>query len=175
VLIRTDAAPESAIPVLRSVVAALDASLPLYAVTTLPDLVDTTLASERWTMYLLIAFAVSAVFLAGVGVLGVFVGDITTRRREIGIRLALGASGSRLVLLLLRGSLLRAAVGIAVGTFVAVLIARMMTAVLFGVRPTDPLSLLTVAGFVLALAIAATLMPAIRAIRQSPLSALREG
>jgi putative ABC transport system permease protein len=174
-VVRMDAAPESAIPLLRSAVAALDSSLPLYAVTTLPDLVDTALASERFTMCVLIAFAISALFLAAIGVFGVFVGDVRRRRREIGIRLALGASESRIVRMLLRKSLQSAAAGIAAGIGLAALLARMMTQLLFGVGPTDPLSLAAVASLVLAVAVVATLLPALRAIRQSALAALREG
>ena len=165
----------AAISALRAAVAALDGSLPIFASTTLPDLMDTTVAPERFTMSVLILFALSALFLAAVGVFGVFIGDVTSRRREIGIRLALGASGLRVVLVLLRGSLLRATAGIVAGTLLAVMLANMMTAVLFGVRPTDPLSLVSVAALVLALSTTATLLPAVRAIRRSPLAVLREG
>ena len=175
VVMRADGALESVIPALRAAVAALDGSLPVYGITTLPDLVDTMVAPERFTMYVLIVFALSALFLAAVGVFGVFIGDVTSRRREIGIRLALGAHGGGVVLLLLRGSLLRAAAGIVAGTLLAVLLTRTMTAVLFGVHPTDPLSLASVAALVLGLSTTATLMPAVRAIRRSPLAALREG
>ncbi len=174
-VIRTDGAPESTMPLLRSAVAALDPSLPLYAVTTLPDLVDTTLAPERFTMYVLTAFAMSAIFLAAVGVFGVLVGDVTRRRREIGIRLALGAPGSRVVLLLLRRSLLCAAGGVVAGIILAVVLGGMMTTLLFGVHPADPVSLAAVASLVLVVATTATLLPALRAIRHSPLSALRQG
>ena len=174
-VVRMDASPESAIPLLRSAVAALDSSLPLYAVTTLPDLVDTTLASERFTMYVLIAFAISALFLAAIGVCGVFVGDVRQRRREIGIRLALGATESRIIRMLLRRSLQSAAAGVAAGIGLATVLAHMMTQLLFGVGPTDPLSLASVASLALAVSVVATLLPALRAIRQSALAALREG
>lgn len=175
VVIRTGTDPASAIPVLRSELARLDRSLPLYAMTTMTELADRTLAAERGAMYLLIAFALSALLLAGVGVFGLVTADVTRRRREIGIRLALGAGGAGVVLLLLRGSLVRAVTGICIGTTLAVPIARMMGTILFGVGPADPTSLLTVAGAALTLATAATLAPALRAVHRSPLSALREG
>jgi hypothetical protein len=92
-----------------------------------------------------------------------------------GEQVALTPDNQTVVLLLLRGSLLRAAAAIPAGTFFAVLLARTMTALLFGVQPTDPLSLLTVGALVLTLAAVATLLPALRAIRRSPLAALREG
>jgi predicted permease len=174
-IVRTDGASESAIPSLRAAVAGLDPSLPLYAVTTLPDLVDTTLAPERFTMYVLAVFAISALLLAAVGIFGVLGGDVTRRRREIGIRLALGATGSRLVVLLLRRSLLCAAAGVAAGMLLAVLLARLMTTLLFGVHPADPVSLAAVAGLVLVVATTATLIPALRAIRGTTWSVLREG
>jgi putative ABC transport system permease protein len=137
--------------------------------------VDTALASERFTMCVLIAFAISALFLAAIGVFGVFVGDVRRRRREIGIRLALGASESRIIRMLLRRSLQSAAAGIAAGIGLATVLARMMTQLLFGVGPTDPLSLASVASLVLAVSVVATLLPALRAIRQTALAALREG
>jgi ABC-type antimicrobial peptide transport system permease subunit len=126
-------------------------------------------------MYVLIAFAISALFLAAIGVFGVFVGDVRRRRREIGIRLALGASESRIIRMLLRRSLQSAAAGIAAGIGLATVLARMMTQLLFGVGPTDPLSLASVASLVLAVSVVATLLPALRAIRQTALAALREG
>jgi ABC-type antimicrobial peptide transport system permease subunit len=162
------------VPALRAIVASLDGSLPLCQVKALPSLVDETLAADRFATLVLVAFAAAAL-LAGVGVFGVFAGDVTRRRKEIGIRLALGARGSQVVLLLLRQALHRAAVGIAAGTALALALARAMKALLFGVRPSDPASLIAAAALVLVVALGATLVPAIRAVRLSPLSALREG
>jgi putative ABC transport system permease protein len=174
-VVRADVTPASLVPALRALVTALDPSLPLYAVTTLPELVDETLASDRFTTFVLTIFAAGALLLAGVGVVGVLAGDVTRRRQEIGIRLALGARGGQVVALLLRQVLRRAAAGAIGGTVLAALLARGMGALLFGVRPSDPVTLIGAAVAVVALALAATAIPAFAALRRSPLSALREG
>jgi predicted permease len=173
-VVRTDGAPESLFPSLRSAVAAIDRALPLYQVATLPSLVDEALAADRFTTFLLVAFAIAALLLAGVGIFGVLVGDVDARRREIGIRLALGAPGSRVVLLLLGQATRRATVGMLVGSVAALSLARTMKALLFGVRPADPFSFAVVAAVVLVVVLTATLIPAITGIRISPLSTLRE-
>jgi putative ABC transport system permease protein len=173
-VVRVDAAPESIVPALRAVVSRIDPSLPLYSVTTMPRLVDASLASDRFTTLLLGAFGCVSLLLAGIGIFGVFADDVTRRRKEIGIRLALGARGSRVVLLILERALRRAIAGIAIGAAVAFLFARGMETLLFGVTPSDPASFGVVAGLVLAIAFVATIIPATRAVRRSPLSALRE-
>ena len=174
-VVRADGDPESIVPLLRSAVAAIDGSLPLYSLTTLPQLVETSLASDRFTMMLLSAFGIASLTLAGVGVFGVFAEDVSRRRREIGIRLALGARHSQVVAQILARALRRAAVGVAIGAALALGFARAMSAVLFGVTPTDTASFASVAAIVLAIALVATLIPAVQAVRRAPLSALREG
>jgi predicted permease len=174
-IVRVDGAPESIVPSLRAVVSGIDAALPLYSVTTLPRLVDGSLASDRFTTFVLGAFGLAALLLAGIGVFGVFADDVARRRKEIGIRLALGAGGSRVITLILGRALRRATVGVAIGAAVALLFARAMEALLFGVTPSDPASFVIVSGVVLAIALVATLIPAALAVRRSPLSALREG
>ena len=173
-VVRVDTAPESIVPALRAVVAGIDASLPLYSVTTMPRLVDASLASDRFTTLLLGVFGCVSLLLAGIGIFGVLADDVTRRRKEIGIRLALGARGSRVVLLILARALRRAAVGIAIGAALAFLFARGMETLLFGVTPSDPASFGVVAGLVLAIALVATVIPATHAVRRSPISALRE-
>jgi putative ABC transport system permease protein len=158
---------------LRAAVAALEPSLPLYQVTTMSQLVDTSLAGDRFTTALLGAFALVALMLAAVGIFGVFSADVTQRRREIGVRIALGAGSWRVVRLLLRRALARAMAGIVAGAIVALLLARSMASLLFGVGPADPASLASVAVLLLAIAGGATLIPALNALRSSPLDVLR--
>jgi putative ABC transport system permease protein len=172
-VVRAAGTPESIVPALRAAVTALEPSLPLYRVTTLPRLVDTSLAADRFTTFLLGAFALVALTLAAVGIFGVFSADVAQRRKEIGVRLALGAGSSRVMFMLLRQSLARALAGVLVGTAVALIAARSMASLLFGVQAADPTSLVTVAAVLLAVATAATLIPAVQAIRLSPVSALR--
>ena len=114
-----------------------------------------------------------ALALAAIGIFGVFSADVAHRRKEIGVRLALGAGSSRVVLLLMRRALTRAAVGVLAGAAMALLLARSMASLLFGVQATDPVSLLTVAALLLAVATIATLIPALKALRSSPVDVLR--
>ena len=123
---------------------------------------------------MLAAFAGIALLLAGVGIFGVFSADVIRRRKEIGIRMALGARGSQVVLRLVGLALRRAAVGITAGLLLARLLSGSMEALLFGVRPSDSLSLIAVAALMIVVALAATLVPALRAIRGAPLTALRD-
>ena len=126
-------------------------------------------------MWLLGGFAVVALLLACVGVFGVLAGDIAARRKEIGVRLALGARESAIVLLLLGRSARRVIAGLATGGAIALLAGRGMRSVLFGVAAADPFSFAVVGLLVAGLATGATLIPAWRALRQAPLATLREG
>jgi len=173
-VIRAQRDPERLVPSVRAAVAAVDESVALYMVITMPRLVDAELASDRLTMFLLVSFAGVALVLAAIGVFGVFASDVTRRRREIGVRLALGAAEGGIVRLLLTASLRRAAVGVGVGWILAVLLGRGMKGMLFGVTVLDPVSFGTAGAAAIGLASLATLLPVWEALRSSPLDALRE-
>ncbi|HUQ82188.1 MAG TPA: ABC transporter permease [Gemmatimonadaceae bacterium] len=173
VVVRTSGNPEAMVASLRAAVTSIDPSVPLYQVTTLDGLIGRTLARDRFTAVLLAAFAVVSLVLAGVGIYGVFAGDVSQRRKEIGIRVALGAPSSGVVALVMRRALVRAVAGVALGTAGALLAARGMASLLYGVGSTDPLSFGGVAVLLLLVAVAATLVPAWRAARVSPLIAIR--
>jgi predicted permease len=175
VMVRVSGNPSPIVPALRSAVAALDPGTPLYQVETMPRLVDASVAADRFTMVLLAAFAALALALSAVGVFGVISSEVTRRRREIGIRMALGAAPSAVAGMLLRQALGRASIGVVAGLVLAALLARAMQALLFDIAATDPVSFLTVAPVVLGIVTLATLIPARRAIQSSPLSVLREG
>jgi putative ABC transport system permease protein len=172
-IVGTGGPADSLVSSLRATVAALEPSLALYQVTTLPALVETSLATDRFTTVLLGAFALVALTLAAVGIFGVFSADVAHRRKEIGVRMALGAGSSRVVRLLLRRALARAVIGVLAGAALALLIARSMASLLFGVHATDLVSLVTVAALLLAVATVATLIPALKALRTSPVEVLR--
>ena len=172
---RFDGEPESIVPSLRTALSALEPGATLSHITMLPSLVATSLARDRFIALLLSGLAALAVLLSAVGVFGVISTEIARRRKEIGIRMAVGAVPSKVVLMLLRHALARAAGGVAGGTALALLLARLMKSLLFGVAPHDPMSFLTVAIVVVAVVAIATLVPAIQAIRSSPLAVLREG
>ena len=158
---------------LQSVVTALDPALPVYWVTPLDDLVGRALSRDRFTAALLGAFAVVSLLLAAVGIYGVFAGDVAQRRKEIGIRVALGAPSGGVIALVMRRALARAVVGVALGTIGALVAGRAMRSLLFGVGAADPVSFVGVATLLLVVAVAATLVPAVRAARVSPLVAIR--
>jgi predicted permease len=158
---------------LRSAVTALDPAVPVYQITTLEASIGRTLARDRFTAVLLGAFAIVSLLLAGVGIYGVFAGDVAQRRKEIGIRVALGAPWSGVVALVMQRALTRATLGVALGTIGALAAARAMASLLFGVGSADPVSFIGVAMLLLVVAIAATLVPALRAARVSPLVAIR--
>ena len=141
---------------------------------TLPQLVDKSLAADRLTMLLLAGFAVVALLLAGVGVFGVFAGDVTRRRKEIGVRLALGARESQVLSMLLGAALRRAVLGVAAGSLLAAVLGRAMQSLLFAVSATDPISFASVAATVTGVALTATLIPTWQALRRYPLRSLRE-
>jgi putative ABC transport system permease protein len=164
---------ESIVAAVRSTVASMDQSVPVYQVTTLDGLVGRSLARDRFTAVLLAAFAVVSLMLAGVGIYGVLAGDVAQRRKEIGIRVALGAPSAGVVALVLRRALSRALLGVALGTVIALGAARAMASLLFGVGAADPLSFGGVALLLVLVAIGATLVPALRAARVSPLVAIR--
>ena len=175
VVVRFSGSPESIVPSLRTVLSTLEPGATLYRITMLPNLVAASLARDRLTALLLSGFAGLAVLLSAVGVFGVISAETARRRKEIGIRMAVGAEPSRVVLMLLGQALARATAGVAGGTAVALLFARLMKSLLFGVVPYDPASFLIIAVVVVVAVAIATIVPAIQAIRSSPLAVLREG
>jgi putative ABC transport system permease protein len=174
-VVRVDGDPTAVVPGLRGVLASLEPDATLYRVTPLPGLVAGSLARERFTARLLSAFAGLAWVLSAVGIFGVISTEVATRRREIGIRMAVGARPSRVVLMLLRQALSRASLGVAAGVGLSVVLGRLMKSLLFGVPPDDSTSLLTAVLVAVAVVALATLLPALQAARSSSLAALREG
>ena len=175
IMVRVDGDPGAIVPSLRSALASLDPALPLYQVEPMTRLVDAALASDRFATFLLSGFAGAALLLAGVGVFGVFVTDAAARRREIGIRLALGGSKAGVVGLFLQRATRHAAIGVAIGSALAYGLARFLSSLLFGVSPADPTTFFAAAAITLVLAAIATLLPAWQAVQRSPLTALRDG
>jgi putative ABC transport system permease protein len=173
-VVRTSLAPDVILPALRAAINSVEPGLPLYRVTTMSALADQSLASDRFTTFLLSAFAAVALTLAGIGIFGVFSSDVVYRRKEIGLRLALGGSARSVMMLLLQKALRRSAAGIGVGLAIAVGLARGMSSLLFGVTALDPVSIAGAIGAIALLATVATLIPAARALGASPLAALRD-
>jgi len=137
------------------------------------DVVDASMATPRLTGTLLTIFAGLALVLAAVGVAGVLAYLVSRRRREIGIRMALGASRANVLGLIVRRGVLYAGAGIAAGIAAALFLTRLMEGLLFGVAPRDPLTFVAVSAILLVIAVVASLIPALRAARVDPLEALR--
>jgi hypothetical protein len=157
----------------REQVRAIDPALPLRDPGTLRAIVDSHTAPQRFYLLLLAIFAGMAVTLAAVGLYGVVAYLVAQRRREIGVRIALGARRSTVIALVLRQGLIPAGVGAAIGLALALAGARLMSSLLFGVAPTDPLTFAAMTALLLLIVVSACLVPAGRATRIPPASALR--
>jgi predicted permease len=160
-------------PVTRQVVRALDPELPIYNVKTMEGRVDESLARRRFAMTLLALFAALAFGLAAIGTYGVIAYLVRQGTREIGIRMALGATPERVAGMVVRGGMSIAVVGIAAGLAGALLATRFMESLLFGVAATDPATFGATAGLLAVMALVAAYVPARRAARVDPLISLR--
>jgi putative ABC transport system permease protein len=151
----------------------LDPNLPMANVRTMTDVVKASMSTQRWTGYLLSLFAGLALLLAAVGIAGVLAYLVNRSRREIGIRMALGASRGRVLSLVIGRGMTFAGAGIGCGLLGALLLTRVMAGLLYGVGARDPLTLAGVAVLLTAIAAAACAVPGFRASRFEPLEALR--
>ena len=174
VAIRTAGDPASLAHAAVAAVHALDAQLPVQEVHSMEDEIEGTLVSERFRALLLEVFAAAALTLASVGIYSVLSYLVRGRRREIGIRTALGAQTSDVLRMVLLEGLKPALMGIGLGAVGALLAARLLEKLVFGVKASDPLTLAVVAAALLAISIAASLLPAWRAARLDPVAVLRD-
>ena len=171
---RTERDPLSFAGTIRSAVRAVDAEQPIYDLSTMDQVLARAVFLPRLSTTLLALFAGAALLLAGLGIYGVLSYAVNQRTREIGLRMALGASRARTIGLIMRNSVIMLAIGVGAGIVVAMMLARSMGRVLYGISPFD-LPAFGVAALVLVAAgLAATLLPARRATRVDPMVALRE-
>jgi putative ABC transport system permease protein len=171
--LRTEGDPMSLAPAVREVVASLDKNVPLFGVQTFDASIASQLASQRFNMALLVGFAALALSLCVIGIYGVMAYAVGQRRHEIGIRLALGAlPGSVRRMVLLQGAKL-GALGVVLGLGAGYALTRLLSTMLFAVKPTDPLTFAGGALILFAAALAACWIPARRATKVDPLVVLR--
>jgi putative ABC transport system permease protein len=164
----------AAIPVeLREQVQSVDPELPVFGAQTLHQMVSASLAERRFSMEMVGLFALTALLLAGLGIYGVISFIVSERTHEIGIRLALGAQSGNILRMVLGQGFGLAIAGAAVGLVCALIVSHLMAGLLYGVRPTDPLTFAGVALLLIGVALLACYVPARRAIRVDPLVALR--
>ena len=173
VVIRTAGDPMALLPLVRREIKALDPALPVAEPSTLRAVQADGLADRRLPMQLMTAFALLALVLAAVGVYGVMAYSVAARTREIGVRVALGAQPRTVFGMVVRQGLSAAVAGLAIGLLGAVALGRLLTGLLYGVHPTDTVTLVTVGVVLLAVTLTACLVPARRALRVDPLEALR--
>jgi predicted permease len=173
-VVKTEVDPGELVAPIRALVAGLDPALPVADVRTMDDVLASAVAEPRFTMTLLTAFGGVALLLASIGIYGVLAYSVTRRRREIGVRMALGAGRARVLKLVLGEGLSLTAVGVGAGIVGAAALTRVMTSLLFGVEPLDPLTFVLVPLVLVATALAATGLPALRASGVEPSEALRE-
>jgi putative ABC transport system permease protein len=173
VVLRTAGEPATATSAVRGVLKAIDADLPLAQVRTLEEVFARSVSTPRVTTLLLASFGLLALLLSTIGVYGVTSYAVTRRTNEIGIRVALGARVREVVSLIVVQGMRPAIVGAALGVGVALLGMRLMRKLLYDVSPTDPVSLALAALILLAVGLAANWLPARRAAKIDPVSALR--
>jgi predicted permease len=164
----------SAVPAqVRQQVQAVDQSLPVFRAETLTQSVSSSLAERRFSMEMVALFALTALLLASLGIYGVISYIVNERTHEIGIQLALGAQRGRIIKMVVREGLSLAITGAAVGLVGALIVSHLMSGLLYGVRPTDPLTFIGVTVVLTGVALAACYLPARRAVRIDPIEALR--
>jgi ABC-type antimicrobial peptide transport system permease subunit len=174
-VLRTDGDPEALIAPVRALIREMDPRLPVSEVRTMERILGESIAEPRFTMGLLGLFGTLALLLSAIGIFGIVSQIVATRRHELGIRAALGASPGELVRLSLRTGIRQTVIGLAVGIGLALLLTRALTALLHGVRPTDPVTFATVLAVTAGVALLATLGPARRAGQVNPMAVLHEG
>jgi ABC-type antimicrobial peptide transport system permease subunit len=172
-VIRTSGTPSSIAPAVRAAVNELDPAVAVSRESTLEALVGSSVASRRFTTGLLLAFAALAVLLAGLGIFGVISHGVAERTFEIGVRVAVGASRARVVLLVLRESTRLVLAGVVLGVAGSAAIAQFLRSMLVGVSAIDVPILLAVSAVLLVVALLASTLPAYRALAVDPAKALR--
>ena len=174
IVARTDGDPTAFGGEIRRAVRAVDAEQPIYDLSTMDQILARAVFLPRLSTTLLAAFAGAALLLAVLGIYGVLSYSVSQRTREIGLRMALGATSARTVGLVARNSLMMLGVGIAAGLVVAVMLARSLGGILYDVSPFDVRSFALAALLLVFAGLAAALLPARRATRVDPMVALRE-
>ncbi len=172
--LRVTGDPASYTNAVAGVVASLDKEVPLYRVRTLDENLSNASAQPRFQTLLLTGFAAVALLLAAIGLYAVLSYMVVQRTHEIGLRMALGAPRGNVLILILKRGIALALIGVGVGIGVSALLTRFLASLLYGVKPLDPVTFLSVAMVLLAVTAVASLVPAARAARLDPMRTLRD-
>jgi putative ABC transport system permease protein len=172
-VIRSATPPANLTPAIRGAIASIDANQPVSNVKTMSERLNGALAQRRFNMLLLDIFAGVALLLASIGIYGVMSFAVTQRTRELGIRMALGASASNLLRLILGQGMALALIGVIGGLAASFVLTSLINSLLYEVSATDPLTFFAVSVILIAVAMGACLIPARRAMKVDPMVALR--
>jgi predicted lysophospholipase L1 biosynthesis ABC-type transport system permease subunit len=174
IALRTTGTPEAAEATLRSIVRAIDPTVPVASVRTTAQLVDAKLAAPRLNAWILATFAGVALLLSIIGVYAVLSYAVRNRRTEMGVRLALGARAGDLLRLVIRDAVVVSVAATVCGAIAAVFLTRFLGSFLYGVARAEPVTLLTAGAIVILAAVAGSVVPALSAARTDPMVALRD-
>lgn len=172
-VVRSSSEPEAMVSAVTNAIREIDSTMPVTNVQTMQDLVTTSLSSERFSLLLLGAFALLALILAAIGIYSVLSYSVRRRVQEIGIRLALGASLSDVLRMVIFEGLRPTLLGVFIGIAGSLALARVMSNLIYGVKPTDLLTFVSVAFLLGVVALVASIIPAYRAAKVDPMVALR--
>ena len=173
-VLQTNGDPLALVTLVQRHVREIDANLPLFQVRTMADVAARSVERRRWTMTLLAWFAVLALVLAAAGIYGVMAHLVSLRTPEIGVRLTLGASPGGVMRQVLGEGARQAAIGLVIGLGASLALMRGMRTILFGIEPTDPTTLVSVGVSLMLVALLAVTIPALRAMKVDPITALRQ-
>ena len=172
-VVRSSGDPMTLVPEISQAVATQDKDIPVYDVQALTKIVGDSVAEQRFSMYLLIAFAGLALTLSSTGLYGVLVFMVKQRTRELGVRMAMGAHPSSVVRLILQEGIVTAAAGLGFGILGSLVLAKLMSTLLFGVKSNDAITFLAILVVVALVAVVASYLPARQASKIDPMVALR--
>jgi ABC-type antimicrobial peptide transport system permease subunit len=173
VVIRTAGVPLAMAESVRKAILEVDPSQPVAKIRTLEDVIATSLAPRRFIMMMLGGFAAAALLLAAIGLYGLIAYHVSLRTREIGIRMALGATRGSAITFVLRQGMGLVGVGILLGIAGSLALTRVLANMLYEIKPTDPLTFFTVSLLLVAIGLLACWLPARRAAQVDPMVALR--
>jgi putative ABC transport system permease protein len=172
-LVRTAMDPSALAPAIRGIVATLDPTVPVSDIRSLTRVKGASIATDRFRAIVLATFALVALALAAIGVYGVISYGVVQRSQEIGIRMALGARRAEIIRLVVGEGMLTVAVGIVLGVLAAAGLARFLASLLYAVQPDDPAIFVAISCLIAAVALAACVLPARRAMQVDPAGTLR--
>ena len=170
---RTKGDPEALTSQVRGAILSIDKDQPAYDIKTMDDVFSASVANTRLVMLLFGVFSMFALLLASIGIYGLIAYTVAQRTHEIGIRLALGAQTTHVRRMIVTQGMILALIGAGLGLAGAFAATRVMRSLLYGVSPTDPATLVSTALLMLGIAVLAAYLPARRASRVNPITALR--